>query len=487
MKTLYTIAFGIVAGLIITSEAKAQTSTIAPPVDKGFQAYREAVKIGARVATEPACEKIIDAWAMADARHSTKPATTSFSCNGQKVYVATTTPIVCEQTPPTTATISCVSPLVGSWVQNTTTTRSAPTCDPVAAVSPASAPAGSCAPAPVVTPPEPPASGPVTMPTNPFVPIADASKWPKLVRNPANGWDREMIITTTEIAPDSDVGAFRTGCQSVKWGYFDPIVYRGLPNSSHLHLFQGNMDINPSSTPESLLASGNSTCRGGPQVNRSGYWSPALIDMRTQLPVAPLFEGINAYYKGGTAIDPTTIRPMPPGLVMIAGNSKGTPASKSSGIFACVWDGGNSDWYDHIPTDCQVKGFSWLIAAIDFSQCNNGYLNSPDFKSHMAAPINVRANGSGNCPASHPFPIPAIAFQILYQYKSVDDLKNWRFSSDNYPTTFPAGYSFHADWMGAWRQDIVESFVKNCINGKKDGHSHLLCDPSPPRRALVIP
>jgi hypothetical protein len=260
-------------------------------------------------------------------------------------------------------------------------------------------------------------------------------------------------------------------------------VYPGLANKSHLHTFFGNTGINPSSTGDSLLAAGNSTCRGG-TINRSSYWVPSMIDTRTGNPLAPMFES-NFYYKTGYALPPSAITEVPVGLRMIAGDASGNP-SKPSGaaIYACVWNGGNSNWSPTIPTDCPGGNGSWLIMGIDFPQCWDGVnLDSPDHKSHMTNPVNVKANNSGNCPATHPVALPQIAYQILYEVKVTGETKYWRLASDNYDNTKPAGYSGHGDYMMAWKPEIVKVWTAKCDNAQKDCHSHLLGD----GRQMVIP
>ena len=52
----------------------------------------------------------------------------------------------------------------------------------------------------------------------------------------------------------------------------------------------------------------------------------------------------------------------------------------------------------------------------------------------------------------------------------------WRLASDNYSKTLPGGYSAHADWVNGWDETVMAGIIKNCINAKRDGHSHLLCD-----------
>ncbi|MES2944885.1 MAG: DUF1996 domain-containing protein [Pseudomonadota bacterium] len=296
------------------------------------------------------------------------------------------------------------------------------------------------------------------------------------------GWAHDMLIPTTEQPTPSDIGAFRTGCQFSHMAFDDPIVYPGQPGKSHLHTFFGNKKTNANSTAQSIATTGKSTCRGG-TINRSAYWVPSMIDTRDGRPLTPMFES-NFYYKTGYGVPAASIQAMPAGLRMVAGDAKGTPDMPSgAALYACIWDGGNSNWSNSIPS-CPKIGFSWLIQGVDFPQCWDGVnLDSPDHKSHMSNPVDVLANNTGHCPSTHPVAIPAIAYQILYEVKVSDETKYWRLSSDNYDKTKPAGYSGHGDWFNGWKSRIVDVWVKNCDRAQMDCHSHLLGD----GRAMVIP
>jgi len=309
--------------------------------------------------------------------------------------------------------------------------------------------------------------------------IPDVTK----LQSPLGGWAVDMLELTDEVAPASDIGAFRTGCQVTRFAFDDPIIYPGQPGKSHLHTFFGNTGIDAYSTSTSLSTTGNSTCRGG-TINRSSYWVPSMIDTRTGAPLAPMFES-NFYYKTGYALPPEVISEVPLGLRMISGDSKGNPSAPSSmAMYSCVWSGGNSNWTTSIPTDCPGGTGSWLIMGVDFPQCWDGVnLDSPDHKSHMANPVNVKANNTGNCPSTHPVALPQIAYQILYQVKVTGETKYWRLSSDNYDVTQPAGYSGHGDYMMAWKPEIVKIWTQKCDREQKDCHSHLLGD----GRKMVIP
>jgi hypothetical protein len=170
---------------------------------------------------------------------------------------------------------------------------------------------------------------------------------------------------------------------------------------------------------------------------------------------------------------------------MISGDAKGNPSAPSSAaMYSCVWSGGNSEWSASIPTNCPGGDGSWLIMGIDFPQCWDGVnLDSPDHKSHMTNPVNVKANNTGNCPSTHPVALPQIAYQILYQVKVTGETKYWRLSSDNYDVSKPAGYSGHGDYFMAWKPEIVKVWTQKCDREQKDCHSHLLGD----GRMMIIP
>jgi hypothetical protein len=422
MKFLFWLLF-----IIIGPSVYAQTSTVAPPIDRGCQPMRGSVNIGARVATEPAAAKVIIDWAAADARKSTAPATTNFYTDCRKQYVAKTTP----------------------------------------------------------KPPEPPPPAP-----GPTLPVkVNAALIPNVavtaVQRPLGGYSSVQLRAATTKPSPSDNPAFRSACQTAKFSFDDPIIFPGQPGRSHLHIFFGNTATDAYSTAASLLATGNTTCRGG-TINKSAYWAPAMIDTRTGAPLLPLFETA-VYYKALWVLPPEIIKPFPSGLRFIMGDPGGNPAAPSGAvIYACAWEGGgggNSNWSKSIP-DCPLNGVSRLIMAVDADQCWDGLnLDSPDHRSHMKGAISGGANQTGRCPSSHPVALPAISVQISYPIKTAGETKFWRLSSDNYDVTKPAGYSGHFDYFAAWAPGFVEIFVAQCINKGLDCGSSLLGD----GREMLVP
>ncbi|HUG23381.1 DUF1996 domain-containing protein [Piscinibacter sp.] len=277
----------------------------------------------------------------------------------------------------------------------------------------------------------------------------------------STGSSVDIVRSTTELPVPTEGGAFRTTCRYSHMASDDPIVFPNQPGRSHLHTFFGNTGTNADSTASSLQTSGNSTCRGG-TVNRTAYWVPSMIDTRTGAPVKP--KDSQFYYKNGhKGIVPSSVRPMPDGLRMIAGDPKN--AAPVGPFYYNCKRGSN---VKEIP-NCSVGAD--VYQNITFPQCWDGVnLDSPDHKSHMAY------HTKGVCPSTHPVILPEVTFRIIYAVTEEDAPLHWRLSSDAYDRSLPAGYSSHGDWFNGWKRDVSHSWATNCIAASKDCHSHLLGD-----------
>jgi len=313
---------------------------------------------------------------------------------------------------------------------------------------------------PVVTPPV--MNGGITI---------DASNLPLGVI----GYAFDRVQPTTEIAPASDIGAFRTSCAYSHMAFDDPIVYPGKPGASHLHTFFGNSLTSAATTAESLRTTGNSTCRGG-TVNRSAYWVPSMIDTTTGRPVVP--DSAQIYYKRGYQVSTSTpITGMPPGLRMIAGNPTNTTPIAIGYRFRC--QGGPNNSNDQFGTSIpSCDAGAQMVQEIFFPQCWDGRnLDAPDHKSHMSYPVQLSQSPfTWSCPVSHPVVLPQVSFNIAYTVPSPGAAKAWRLASDMYDRSLPAGYSSHGDWFNGWNADISDAWARACVNARRDCHSHLIGD-----------
>lgn len=293
-----------------------------------------------------------------------------------------------------------------------------------------------------------------------------------------------LVRTDREMGRSGDgTGAFRTECTESHVSFDDPLVFPGQPGATHEHIFFGNPDVDAFTTVENLRMASTSTCQGG-ALNLSAYWVPSIRDAqgeRVEFNGPPLF-----YYKSGFHIPATEIQAPPEGLAMIAGHSHATTAQSTEAVkYRCEsWEPttpqfDEGDPLDHVPyiPDCDPGDL--LEIRIVFPQCWDGVnLSSDDFHAHMAYPIpaEVPHKGTGRCPASHPVPIPEIAYNFsIWITEEMDSPSSWRLSSDNYPDD-PGGYSTHADWMNGWHPDIMDRIVSNCINAEADCGVGLLGD-----------
>jgi hypothetical protein len=275
-----------------------------------------------------------------------------------------------------------------------------------------------------------------------------------------------------QASEDGGIGAFRTHCFFSHMGFNDPIVYPGRQGASHLHTFFGNTLANHASTVWSIKNRGNSTCSGG-LANRTAYWTPSVIDTRNATPIAPREMGV--YYKSGYGgILPSEIITLPAGLRMISGDMRSSEAQPFS---VAYWECAAGESGYRSPNSPQGKHGSipackrgeTVMMVVQFPQCWDGRLDSPDHKSHMAYPRN-------GCPSTHPEAIPIITFKQAYNVTSDQDHLHWRLSSDMYGTEKPGGYSVHGDWFIGWDADIVSRWTKNCLQASLDCHADLLND-----------
>jgi len=222
----------------------------------------------------------------------------------------------------------------------------------------------------------------------------------------------------------------------------DPIVYPGAPNATHHHDFFANTTTNADSTLASLRA-GGSTCRI--QGDTAGYWAPSLY-ANGKL-VQPTLARI--YYVPGRK-DHTTIKPPPAGLKILA---KGDNVAVR---WSCV---GREDRGQPQATPPTCPQGTHLVEHIRFPDCWDGRnLDTPDHMSNMTF---ARA---GDCPSSHPVPLPAILFNIHYPTQG-----------GNIALGFPdKPVAAHADFFNAWNQTTLDRLVRECIN------AGLHCGANPP-------
>jgi len=168
-------------------------------------------------------------------------------------------------------------------------------------------------------------------------------------------------------------GAMRTACQVSHMGTMDPLVAPGDANGSHVHTFIGNIGIDADTDVSIDLqtAAENTTCRGGIR-NRSAYWFPSMIDVRTGAVLKPqegASEGQKIYYKSLEA-GAHRLNTIPRTLRMIAGTASSTsPQNFDQFNFRCAGQGAPGDIESSV-TDLPYCGAgNDVIMSASFPQC----------------------------------------------------------------------------------------------------------------------
>ena len=266
---------------------------------------------------------------------------------------------------------------------------------------------------------------------------------------------RTRAASWTPTATDGG-GSFRTTCQLTGFQFNDPLGAPRRASTSALRVFFGNTGADRNATNR-----GNSSCRGG-TLDRTLHSFPALVDSRNgevQVPSAGIF-----LYKTGFNMDPASIRPLPHGLVMIAGDAKARGIQQYVAEWLC------RDRYvantGLIPL-CDVSDQVQLW--VYFPQCWDGRnLDSPDHRRHMAYPVYRNTPARSSCPATHPVPLPQVTEIVHYDVRAGASLATWRLSTDDYSTSTRGGLSAHAQWIGGWDKSTQASIVANCLNRAVD-------------------
>jgi hypothetical protein len=296
--------------------------------------------------------------------------------------------------------------------------------------------------------------------------------------------ENDWIVTSssaTHCFVDPPDGKLRINCgPTAHLLYDDPIVHPGQPGASHLHHFFGNTLTDCNSTYESLRTTGDGTCSGGP-LNRTGYWHPAMIKPAGPgFPVAKVVKPSNytVYYivHSQDIVDFTSPQGSPHGLQHAAqrfprgfshiAGWKDADGATPYGVWFCE---------DHptFPATGKTGGFhgtiadaiadggcaagSSLVARITFPNCWDGVnITSANGRNHVVYQ-SQDSFGHNCCPLTHPYVIPALLLQVLWDHQGPDDIATWYLSSDRHDgATWDGGHTFHTDWFGAWSQDIVD-------------------------------
>lgn len=277
--------------------------------------------------------------------------------------------------------------------------------------------------------------------------------------------------------PVEEGGQFRTSCEFSHFAYDDPILYPNQPGVSHLHMFWGNTDVNAYSTYDTLIDSGSSTCNGQ-ELNRTGYWAPAIFDGDGHVRIP---ERIVVYYKG-YGLANGNAETYPAGAAMVvddkihrtpwdSGGTAGPGTGEASFMCSNQWRGNRVNLSSVIPfcDGSSEGGFprTTLEMHIKFPNCWNGEDPSNPDNWLLAA-----EGGWFYSFCNELATFPNIEYIIVYPLDVGETTDGWFLASDVNPITFErggqAGSTVHADWWGGWNPAVNEMWIDNCVNYSTD-------------------
>jgi hypothetical protein len=252
--------------------------------------------------------------------------------------------------------------------------------------------------------------------------------------------------------PQGNVAQFVVECELSHFAYDDPIVHPGMAGMSHQHQFFGNADVTADPDYQRVRGADTSCERSS---DTASYWAPALLDERGEV-IEPA--KLTAYYRPGPGVDPATVEPYPAGLMMVAGDAF---ATEQQPLDVVAWGCGTGSRREPTPPDCRVRLDGGEGAGVEpatteslrmwvtFPDCWDGRtLSTEAVSSHVSDSVD------GDCPDSHPVPIPQLQMAI------------------DFPAVDPGGLSLasggietgHADFWNVWDQATLEQEVRLCLN-----------------------
>jgi hypothetical protein len=313
-------------------------------------------------------------------------------------------------------------------------------------------------------------------------------------------------------------GAFRFPADIAKFAKDDPLVYPGHPGASHLHMFLCATGVNAYSTYASLRTAGGTVC-GNPRypVNRTAYWTPAIIDSKGNVH-PPYF--VNDYYKNiarsnpaclapGASYDPATDHThigicveIPNGIRYVDGYDMGgmsMPALASrSYSFQCLTPLSAGNYTPRSGTATGIDGSTQVFATIadlvasgacqagdhlheliEGPTCWDGlHVDSPNHRDHVSHTIASAVFVGGNryngdaygqyvnqCPATHPYAIPMNSLLIYYIIDADFLAGGWRLASDDdMSMTVKHGETIHYDYWEAWSPTVKDTWTNTCLD-----------------------
>jgi hypothetical protein len=253
------------------------------------------------------------------------------------------------------------------------------------------------------------------------------------------------VDTTGFPSGGQNPGIFTDTCTLTKTLPNDPIMMPGMTGMSMQHDFFGNPAVDAHSTSKSMVG-GSSSCTTS--ADSSAYWTPVVYqDGKALEPRSTLI------YWRAPAASARSVKTMPAGMTMIAGNEAATKSQSDKIVdWTCTPSAGDllparSD----APHDCSG---AFLRLVITFPNCWDGHSLGGKGQTNV-----VYQSSSGICPTSHPVQIPQIVMHVAYPTSTASNL-----TLSIGPTQTGPTVTGHADFMMGWNQPRMDANVAACID-----------------------
>ncbi|KAL2441141.1 hypothetical protein ABEF95_012761 [Exophiala dermatitidis] len=278
-----------------------------------------------------------------------------------------------------------------------------------------------------------------------------------------------LSICLWALQTDLSFAYWRMACSVSQTARIDPILNPGGV-SGHAHKFAGGSSVNENSDHDSLLSSTCSSCEV--QKDKSAYWTPQLYFAHAngEFEEVPNY-GMTVYYVGRGGNTSNTV-PFPKGFKMISGDTRQRSYDSSTLTyldtrpvadrvsFRCINEANDIPETHYISQTNCVNG---LRAQLNFQSCWDGVNNYLENSAHVAYLSGI---DYGECPPTHPVPIPGLFFEVLYLPNLIDQSAGGQFVFSNGD---PTGFGFHGDFMNGWDMDVHTEAVKNCLYTDNNG------------------
>ena len=264
------------------------------------------------------------------------------------------------------------------------------------------------------------------------------------------------------VAPPGDRRAFAIKCGNLVTARLDPIVYKNTC-ADHIHSVFGSVNFGASVTDKDLVQEPAFTTCSSP-LDQSMYWVPSLYYRTPETKRLQLVQvrSFSVYY-----FKTKSAEPFPLNYRAIAGDAsrRNEPFTAADPRrFYTEWKcrtkagplslGRNPQSVSWL--DLPLTGCDRLLGTIRFPNC---FKRDPkkftggdgSFAYQGAESVNDK------CPDSHPFQVPQIQFNLIWELEDDWNLRNLELSTGD-----KVGSSMHGDFLAGWDPEVLTDCLTKC-------------------------